>query len=470
MGLNDLLKLGGPMKKNKIISLLCAGCMIGAGGILSACNSGGFEISSISVTTLPKTEYIVGSYINLTGGKLTAVCDNGKKLELELGLAAVDVGKLDSVGEQTVTVMYANKKSSFKVLVRKAQYDIVIQDIITTYNGEEQPIDVAKLSEQVILAEGMEIGDITYRRAGGSVFTDDVPKNSGNYEIKVHINGGNKYEDSDVIANYIIGKADFNNYKNDNVFQYAKNVYAEYGTAFNVKNLWLNNANRSESFNYDLNADWGINCPFGEISLSDDDIAEDGLIFEYEIFKEEASRPGAFSEKVFDVNSTDQTQLTDEQIVQAMQSLPVGNYIIKTTCQSESQNFNVYSQTSNLSIKKRQLVLTEDFDVKVSYQGSSGAVGPISLNLSESSADFAGIFDNFVSDFEIIVESKNDLISNSAFSYSLEYGESFGEGIALNINNTVPCVDKAGVYVLRLHIDSNNFEFCGMISFMVNGD
>ena len=456
------------MKKNRTIGLLCTGFMLSGGLIFSGCANSS-EISSISVTTLPTTEYVIGNYLNLTGGKFTAVQKNGKRVEYELALAAVNVDKLDTVGEKTVTVTYANRTSTFKILVKKAKFDVVVPDINTTYNGMAQPVNISTLSDQVMLGPGMEIEKVTYRKIGTDSFIEEAPQNIGSYEIKLHISGGEKYEDCDAIAKYSIQKANFDGYKNGNVFQYAKNVYMEYGTKFNIKNLWLNNRTRSESFNYDLNYDWGNSIPYGEISLSNDDLANgDNLIVNYSIFKEDATQPGVFSEQVFSISTEDNEQKSDDEIEQFVGTLDVGNYIIKTNCQATSRNFNNYSQTTNLSIKKKQLVLTQDFNVNITYKNSTQETVNPQLSLTASSADYAGVFEDCLSDFEFSLVPNNLLLDNSVLAnYRLEFSEFHGEGIALGASSVVSAVNKSGVYTLCLNVDSKNFYFSGNIMFKV---
>ena len=148
------------MRKSTFFSLLGTSGLLCGSLLLCGCG-GDTSVASISVTTLPTTEYVVGNYLNLDGGKFTVVQDSGKKLELDLGLASVDTRLLDEVGAKVVTVTYAEQSATFEVVVKKANFiPQNISSASTIYNGQPQAINVLK---HIPLAEGMRVENVVYK-------------------------------------------------------------------------------------------------------------------------------------------------------------------------------------------------------------------------------------------------------------------------------------------------------------------
>ena len=441
------------MKKIGVASLLCVGSMIGGGLLLSGCGKTS-DISSITVTTLPTTEYVVGSYLDLTGGKFTAVCDNGKKLELELGLARVDTGRLDTVGEQTVTIFYANQKSSFKINVKKAKYEILLPSITVCYNGQPQGITAESFENQVILGQGMTVENITYKAEDSEDFVETLPKNVGKYTVKIHVNGGDNYEDTDVITDYIVTKADFKGYKNQNVFQYVKDIYATYGTDYAVDSLWLQDISQNPDALYNLNEiGQNLTKQLDAITLTQDDLlADDVMNVSYRIYDEARN----LVENVTNI-----------------QSLDVGNYTIEVNCSTDSGNFNDYIETAKLSINKKPLILEEDFDIKISYVDVNGNTknkdddgNDLCLHKKESPNEYSGQFTDVKNNFQIKINSQISDILND-FTFDLEYGEIPQENMASKRDTIVQSVEYTGEYCIRINHISKNYEYVGAITFIV---
>ncbi len=444
------------MKKFGVASVLCFGSVVCGGLLFSGCGKTS-DIASITVTTLPTTEYVVGNYLDLTGGKFTAVCDNGKKLELELGLASVDAGRLDTVGEHTITVIYANKKSTFKVTVKKAKYEISLPTITVPYNGRNQGIDADSFKNQVALGSGMDVQneDITYKSENSEDFVATLPKNVGNYKVKIHVNGGENYEDSDIIADYIITKADFKGYKNQNLFQYAKSVFANYGTDYEIANLWLQDASQNPNAVYNLN----------EVRLSQTNQLSSITLTQADMQSDEEMQ---VKYNVYDSEHNLLENITN------IQSLDVGNYTIETICSTNTGNFNVYRETTNLSINKKQLILEQDFDVKISYVDVNGQIkdkddedNDLRLIKKESPNEYSGQFTDVKENFQIEIKSNISDIPDDAFSFDLEYGDIPLPNMASNRNKIVRTVDKTGEYCLRISHISKNYEYVGAIIFTV---
>lgn len=79
------------------------------------------EITEISIKKLPKTEYEFGEELLLTNGTLTINYNDGAIEEIELDNTQVSVAGFDSekIGNQTLTVTYMEKTTTFSVIVKE---------------------------------------------------------------------------------------------------------------------------------------------------------------------------------------------------------------------------------------------------------------------------------------------------------------------------------------------------------------
>lgn len=77
-------------------------------------------VTEIAVTAPAKTEYTEGEELDTTGGKIVATYNDGTKQTVDLTAALVSGYDKSMVGEQTITVTYEGKTSTFKVTVNAA--------------------------------------------------------------------------------------------------------------------------------------------------------------------------------------------------------------------------------------------------------------------------------------------------------------------------------------------------------------
>ena len=104
------------------------------------------DITGIEIKNEPtKTSYLKGEELDLTGGKITVIYENGDTQELDMKSSDISVTGYDAnkLGEQTITVTYGGKTATFKVTVKNDVAGIVIKNkpTKTSYvKGEELDI------------------------------------------------------------------------------------------------------------------------------------------------------------------------------------------------------------------------------------------------------------------------------------------------------------------------------------------
>ncbi|MBR4270456.1 MAG: bacterial Ig-like domain-containing protein [Clostridia bacterium] len=430
------------MRKSTFFSLLGTSGLLCGSLLLCGCG-GDTSVASISVTTLPTTEYVVGNYLNLDGGKFTVVQDSGKKLELDLGLASVDTRLLDEVGVKVVTVTYAEQSATFEVVVKKANFiPQNISSASTIYNGQPQAINVLK---HIPLAEGMRVENVVYKEKTDTVYSSAPPVNVGWYIAKAHILGGSRYEDCDISINYFIKEAEFYQFAEGNVFSYAKECCVTYGTDIDVSKLWIQNSSINENTVFNLNSTHNV---LGPITFN-----EPNMDVRYECKDEKGH--------VLYIDPETHKVYKNEQL----EPLDVGNYTISTSCSTSTQNFNHYSRQNKLSIKAKQLQIETDFNIRVSYNSTSGEK---SFNLNASDGDtLGGDFSDVTGNFEIEVESLNENFSGDEMTYELEYGEMPSPNAPKKTNVIAQGVNKTGIYRLYLVSSNKNIKYTGNVLFSV---
>ncbi len=83
------------------------------------------ELESISINTLPgKTNYYVGDSLDTSGLSLKLKYNNGSEKTINSGFT-VDVSKLNTSGQQVVTVTYSGKSATFTVNVKKVELESI---------------------------------------------------------------------------------------------------------------------------------------------------------------------------------------------------------------------------------------------------------------------------------------------------------------------------------------------------------
>ena len=75
-------------------------------------------LSSIALTTLPKTVYDYKTALDVTGGKLTLTYSSGDTREIDLTADMVSGFDSEKTGEQTLTVAYGGKTTNYTVTVK----------------------------------------------------------------------------------------------------------------------------------------------------------------------------------------------------------------------------------------------------------------------------------------------------------------------------------------------------------------
>lgn len=115
------------------VCLFCS-CLFGSCQFLTKTAT----VQSISITTMPKIEYVVGEQLDLTGGELTATYSDNTTKKVSLTDTAVTVQKpnMKTAGQKTVSVTYESKSTTFKVTVSEPKLAVIFD---LNYEGS-QPI------------------------------------------------------------------------------------------------------------------------------------------------------------------------------------------------------------------------------------------------------------------------------------------------------------------------------------------
>ena len=161
---------------------------------VSACQT----VDSISVKTAPQTTYLVGQNLNLTGGELTAVTNNGEEV---ISMTSSDVSvsgyNAQQKGTQTLTVSYKNASTTLEVKVvdrvtaENYNKDYFVGDTFDTSAGRIRITRDNGSSYTVAISdEKVTFGEITATQAGESTVTVDYVNGtvaySGEVAITVH--------------------------------------------------------------------------------------------------------------------------------------------------------------------------------------------------------------------------------------------------------------------------------------------
>ena len=111
-----------------IVCIICA-------SVLGACG-GSKELKSISVTTMPKTQYEIGDKLDLAGGEITATYSDNSTEKVSLSDSSVTIQRpnMNTEGEKTVSVTYNSVSTTFKITVSKAKLNFTFD---MNYDGAE---------------------------------------------------------------------------------------------------------------------------------------------------------------------------------------------------------------------------------------------------------------------------------------------------------------------------------------------
>lgn len=121
--------------KKIFISLMMAVCVF-CTFLLGSCQffTKAATVQSISVTTMPKSEYVVGDPLDLSGGELTATYSDNTTKKISLTDPSVTVQKpnMNTVGQKNVSVTYESKSTTFKITVSEPKISVVFD---VNYDG-----------------------------------------------------------------------------------------------------------------------------------------------------------------------------------------------------------------------------------------------------------------------------------------------------------------------------------------------
>ena len=128
-------------------------------------------LEKVEVKVLPKTSYIEGQDLEVTGGKLKLLFNNGVESEADITANMVTGYDKTRIGEQTLTVTYQGKETQYTVVVReKTVTKIEIETPLdkTTYIQNYEPLDLTGGKIKVYYDNGTtEILDITEEMISG---------------------------------------------------------------------------------------------------------------------------------------------------------------------------------------------------------------------------------------------------------------------------------------------------------------
>lgn len=108
------------MKRSVLVALVAMLCCLMAVSTFAHADDLG-AIKSISIKTLPKTEYLIDEPFTVEGGVITAVYENGTK-DIPMDDPAVEIKKpnLSRAGNKNVQLKFEGEKEAFKVVVSAA--------------------------------------------------------------------------------------------------------------------------------------------------------------------------------------------------------------------------------------------------------------------------------------------------------------------------------------------------------------
>lgn len=123
--------------KKIFLSLMMAVCVF-CTFLLGSCQflTKAATVQSISVTTMPKSEYVVGDQLDLSGGELTATYSDNTTKKISLTDPSVTVQKpnMNTVGQKNVSVTYESKSTTFKITVSEPKLSVVFN---LNYDGAQ---------------------------------------------------------------------------------------------------------------------------------------------------------------------------------------------------------------------------------------------------------------------------------------------------------------------------------------------
>ena len=98
------------------------------------------NITGITISKLPKTSYVIGDALDVTGGEITVSYDNGTKQTIAMTAGMVSGFSSDTKGQKTLMVTYGGKTASYNITVGEVTVlSIEMYSLPRTlyYQGEE---------------------------------------------------------------------------------------------------------------------------------------------------------------------------------------------------------------------------------------------------------------------------------------------------------------------------------------------
>ena len=124
------------------------------------------EVTGISIKNTPtKTTYIIGENLDLTGGTLTVSYEDGSTAELPMTSSEVGVTgyNANETTEQTITVTYAEKSTTFTVTVKNEVTVKLDKSTIELDANESTTLSI------IITSDGYENASYGYKVSNSSV-------------------------------------------------------------------------------------------------------------------------------------------------------------------------------------------------------------------------------------------------------------------------------------------------------------
>ena len=123
------------------------------------------SITSLQIKQVPKTSYIEGQELDVTGGELTVTYLDGTTTEVALTKDMVSGFNANRIGEQVLTVTYGGKTTTYTVVVRKKQatkVEVQAMPTKTVYIQNYETLDLTGAKVKVTYDNGTtEILNVT---------------------------------------------------------------------------------------------------------------------------------------------------------------------------------------------------------------------------------------------------------------------------------------------------------------------
>ena len=186
---------GKTIKVNKLDSMI----RVSSSGVARGTRVNLTRVSGIYIKTLPKQKYFLGEQLDLTGGILEFIDNDGKIEEINMNDSRVKVTGYNSneLGEQTLTVEYNGNTTLFKIKVSKQVKSIsiyqepdktvyVLGEKLETFGGKIKVIYKDDTEEILDLDEsGIEIDGYNRFKMGNQVVKITYGGQEATFEVNV---------------------------------------------------------------------------------------------------------------------------------------------------------------------------------------------------------------------------------------------------------------------------------------------